>query len=145
MSRPESPSTIFIINLIDFNMQNINLKSSFIPVDRETLQHLKYPNVFGWGDIVNLPCSKTAAAAFAQVPVVVHNLCQYDKKLPLSGKYDGYASCPLFVGDNKLMLAEFLYDGVPAESFSNKQDVPLKAFYYMKKEMLIYYYNFINL
>lgn len=33
------------------------------------------------------------------------------------------------------MLAEFLYDGVPAESFSNKQDVPLKAFYYMKKEV----------
>jgi len=32
--------------------------------------------------------------------------------------YDGYASCPIFVGDKKLMLAEFKYGGVPAETFS---------------------------
>jgi len=32
--------------------------------------------------------------------------------------YDGYASCPIFVGGDKLMLAEFKYGGVPAETFS---------------------------
>lgn len=39
----------------------------------------------------------------------------------LTGKYDGYASCPLFVGDKKLILAEFKYDGVVDETFYNDQ------------------------
>lgn len=30
----------------------------------------------------------------------------------LPEKYEGYASCPLFVGNGKLMLAEFKYGGV---------------------------------
>lgn len=32
------------------------------------------------------------------------------KELP--GKFDGYASCPLFVGGLKLLLAEFKFGGV---------------------------------
>jgi hypothetical protein len=32
-------------------------------------------------------------------------------------KYDGYASCPLFVGDGKLMMIEFKYGGVADETF----------------------------
>lgn len=34
----------------------------WIDVDKETLQHKKYPNVFGIGDCTNLPTAKTAAA-----------------------------------------------------------------------------------
>jgi hypothetical protein len=34
---------------------------------------------------------------------------------PLTAKYDGYASCPLLVGDGKAILAEFIYGGVPQE------------------------------
>lgn len=33
------------------------------------------------------------------------------------GKYDGYASCPLFVGDGKLMMIEFKYGGIADETF----------------------------
>nr|XP_054498477.1 sulfide:quinone oxidoreductase, mitochondrial isoform X5 [Agelaius phoeniceus] len=36
--------------------------SGWVDVDKETLQHKKYPNVFGIGDCTNLPTSKTAAA-----------------------------------------------------------------------------------
>lgn len=36
--------------------------AGWLDVDRETLQHKKYPNVFGIGDCTNLPTSKTAAA-----------------------------------------------------------------------------------
>ena len=35
----------------------------------------------------------------------------------MNGKYNGYGSCPLFVGGNKLMLAEFIYGGVPSDTF----------------------------
>lgn len=37
----------------------------------------------------------------------------------LKAKYDGYSSCPVFVGDSKLMLIEFKYDNLPAETFYN--------------------------
>lgn len=37
-------------------------ESGWVDVDKETLQHKKYPNVFAIGDCTNLPTSKTAAA-----------------------------------------------------------------------------------
>lgn len=36
--------------------------TGFLDVDKNTLQHKKYSNVFGIGDCTNLPTSKTAAA-----------------------------------------------------------------------------------
>lgn len=36
--------------------------AGWVDVDKETLQHRRYPNVFGIGDCTNLPTSKTAAA-----------------------------------------------------------------------------------
>ena len=36
--------------------------AGYLAVDKETLQHVKYPNVFGIGDCTNVPTSKTAAA-----------------------------------------------------------------------------------
>lgn len=48
--------------------------SSMLDVDKHTLQHNKYPNVFGCGDAANLPTSKTASAVFSQFPVVLENV-----------------------------------------------------------------------
>lgn len=36
--------------------------AGWVDVDKETLQHKRFPNVFGIGDCTNLPTSKTAAA-----------------------------------------------------------------------------------
>ena len=36
-----------------------------------------------------------------------------DKK----ANYSGYSSCPLFVGDGKLMMIEFKYGGIADETF----------------------------
>ncbi len=36
--------------------------AGFLDVNKETLQHIRYPNVFGIGDCTNVPTSKTAAA-----------------------------------------------------------------------------------
>jgi sulfide:quinone oxidoreductase len=36
--------------------------SGWLEVDLHTLQHLRYDNVFGLGDVAHLPTSKTAAA-----------------------------------------------------------------------------------
>ena len=52
----------------------------------------------------------------------------------MNATYNGYASCPLFTGDNKLMLMEFKYNDTPDETFSTKQEVPNKLAYHLKKD-----------
>ncbi|MBD3725280.1 MAG: NAD(P)/FAD-dependent oxidoreductase, partial [Flavobacteriaceae bacterium] len=46
----------------------------WLDVDITTLQHLKYRNVFGIGDVAALPTAKTGAAIRKQAPVVVDNI-----------------------------------------------------------------------
>ena len=41
-------------------------QSGFLDVDKFTLQHKKFRNVWGIGDCMNTPNSKTAAAIFSQ-------------------------------------------------------------------------------
>lgn len=107
----------------------------FVAADQYTMQHPKYENVFSCGDTAALPASKTAASAFSQIPVLVHNLNQLSQGEEPTAKYNGYGSCPLFTGDKKLMLAEFAYGGEAKETFHSSQDKPSKLFYYLKKEV----------
>ena len=56
-------------------------------------------------------------------PNKYRNLKTYlrDPTAVLPSEYEGYASCPLFTGDGKLMLAEFKYGGIVDETFFNDQ------------------------
>lgn len=40
--------------------------SGYVSLNKDTLRHNKYPNVWGLGDCTSLPTSKTAAAIFSQ-------------------------------------------------------------------------------
>ena len=92
-------------------------ETGFTDVDQHTLQHVRYPNVFGVGDAGGMPNAKTAAAARKQAPVVAVNvLQQLSRKGPRAG-YDGYGSCPLTVERGKIVLAEFGYGGKLMPSF----------------------------
>lgn len=79
--------------------------------------------MFALGDVADTPNSKTVASIYSQAPVLVHNLLreaatsESRKKTTRPAKYDGYAGCPIYVGEDKVMLAEFTYDGAPAETF----------------------------
>lgn len=46
-------------------------EAGYVDVDKYTLRHNKYPNVWALGDCSSLPCSKTAAAIFSQTIVLV--------------------------------------------------------------------------
>lgn len=94
--------------------------SGWMEVNKNTLQSTKYSNVFGIGDCTNTPNSKTAAAITAQAPVVVHNLLEVMENKPLTGNYNGYASCPLIISRNHVLLAEFGYDGKILETFDGE-------------------------
>ena len=85
----------------------------WLNVDKYTLQHNAYANVFGLGDVAALPTAKTGAAVRKQAPVVVENILTMIKSHALGGKkYEGYSSCPLVTGYGKMVLAEFKYDNV---------------------------------
>ncbi len=86
--------------------------AGWLDVDYHTLQHNKYENIFGLGDVAALPTAKTGAAIRKQVPVVSDNIIQliaHNKKGNKS--YNGYSSCPLVTAYGKMVLAEFDYDG----------------------------------
>jgi sulfide:quinone oxidoreductase len=83
---------------------------NWLDVDIYTLQHNRYPEVFGIGDVIGAPINKTAASVKAQAPIVAENLIAAIQDKPLLLKHNGYTSCPLITGIGKAMLVEFGYD-----------------------------------
>jgi len=85
-------------------------KKGWVPVNKETLQHIKFPNVFALGDIAAVPMGKTGGSVRKQYKVVVNNIISMMEKgeIPASNlKYDGYTVCPLITDIGTVMLAEF--------------------------------------
>lgn len=59
----------------------LGAEDGFLNVDHQTLQHKKYSNIFGIGDVNSLPTTKTFFGGFQQVHVVRNNL-----EMKLKGK-----------------------------------------------------------
>ena len=91
--------------------------AGWVDVDQATLQHRKFPNVFGLGDGCSTPNAKTVAAVRKQAPVVAVNALAVLDGQELVAQYDGYGSCPLTVERGKIVLAEFGYGGKLLPSF----------------------------
>jgi sulfide:quinone oxidoreductase len=108
-------------------------EGGWVDVDKHTLQHTRFANVFGIGDASSLPTSKTGAAIRKQAPVLVSNLLALLKQQPLKASYDGYTSCPVITGYDSLVLAEFDYSGQPAESFPFDQAQERFSMFLLKK------------
>ncbi|MBY0512178.1 MAG: NAD(P)/FAD-dependent oxidoreductase [Rhodospirillaceae bacterium] len=87
--------------------------TGFVDVHANSLQHLKYKNVFSLGDAAGTANSKTAAAVRKQAPVVVRNLRHLLRKEAVEEGYDGYGACPLTTAYGKVLMAEFIYGGKP--------------------------------
>lgn len=112
----------------------------YLDVDQFTLQHTRYPNMYGIGDCTNTPNSKTAAAITKQSYVVEQNLLATMKKDSPKEKYNGYGACPLVSSYNTCILAEFLYGGVPHETFPFNQAKERISMYYMKRYLFPFIY-----
>ncbi|XP_074091443.1 sulfide:quinone oxidoreductase, mitochondrial isoform X2 [Macrotis lagotis] len=114
--------------------------AGWVDVNKETLQHKKYPNVFGIGDCTNLPTSKTAAAVAAQSGILDHTISLIMKNKQPVYKYDGYTSCPLVTNYNKVVLAEFDYNAQPLETFPFDQSKERFSMYVMKADLMPFLY-----
>ncbi|GID29743.1 NAD(P)/FAD-dependent oxidoreductase [Paractinoplanes brasiliensis] len=89
----------------------------YLKVDKHTLRHPDWPDVFALGDAANLPTSKTGAAIRKQAPVVTTNVLAARRGTLGEARYDGYTSCPVVTAHNRMLLAEFDYTLTPRPSF----------------------------
>jgi sulfide:quinone oxidoreductase len=111
-------------------------QKGWLAVDKFTLQHLKFPNVFGVGDVIGVPNSKTGAAIRKQAPIVAENIRKFLNQETDFLKYDGYSSCPLVTDIGKVILAEFGYDGKLMPSFPLDPTKERRIYWILKKDLL---------
>ncbi|WP_345991415.1 FAD/NAD(P)-binding oxidoreductase [Sulfurimonas sp. HSL-1716] len=83
----------------------------WLDVDKHTLQHNRYKNVFGIGDVCGIPMGKTGGSARHHGPILTANLIFAMQKKELKEKFDGYTVCPLKTQYGKIIMAEFNYYG----------------------------------
>lgn len=117
--------------------------NGYVEIDKHTLQHTRFPNVFSLGDAGSSPNSKTGAAIRKQAPVVVENIDSFLKNQTLGGEYHGYASCPLVTSSHDMLMAEFDYSMQMTPSFPKWMFDPAKphrAYWYLKKYGLPFMY-----
>jgi len=115
-------------------------EAGWVDVDKHTLQHLKYKNIFSLGDASSLPTSRTGAAIRKQAPVLVKNLLAVMEGKELNEKYNGYTSCPVVTGYGKLVLCEFDYNNQPTETFPIDQSKERWSMFQLKKKVLPWLY-----
>ena len=96
----------------------IGSSKGWVPVVKETLQHVTYKNVFALGDVAAVPMGKTGGSARKEYPVIAENLIAVmEKQEKLPAAYDGYTVCPLITSIGTVMLAEFNWTAKPTPSF----------------------------
>ncbi len=83
----------------------------WLEVDQYSLQHKRYDNIFGIGDVCGIPMGKTGGSTRHHSPILVENLLALMQGKKLSAKFDGYTVCPLKTQYGKIIMAEFNYKG----------------------------------
>ena len=106
---------------------------SWLPVNRETLVHDKYSNIWGLGDCTNLPVSKAGAAAHHQGKIVSANIANLVKKKEANKKYNGGVQCFLMTGLTSSIFLDFNYHHPPRNIFLRDTGI----FFFMKKNWYI--------
>ena len=112
-------------------------EAGWVEVDRATLRHPRFPNVFSLGDASSLPTSKTGAAIRAQAPVLVENLLAAIAGQPPTAAYNGYTACPVVTGYGRLIMAEFDYDLTPRPTLPRLDSTKERwSMYQVKRHLL---------
>ena len=96
---------------------DIGSAKGWVPVNKETLQHVKFDNVFSIGDIAQVPMGKTGGSVRKQYKVLVDNIIAKMEGKKLPSKYAGYTVCPLITDIGTVMLAEFDWTVKPTPLF----------------------------
>lgn len=114
--------------------------AGWISVDKNSLRHTRYENVWGLGDCTDTPNAKTMAAVRRQFPVVVSGILNALGHDAGNDQYHGYGACPLTTSHGKVMLAEFRYGGEVMSSFPLDPRVPRRLNWWMKTSFFPWLY-----
>lgn len=91
---------------------NLINENGWLDVDKYTLQHKKYRNVFGIGDTCGIPLGKTAGSVQKQGIVLTQNLLNTIQNKRLATKFDGYTLYPIQTQYGKTLMSELNYKGI---------------------------------
>jgi len=86
---------------------------NFVPVNKNTMQSVKWENVWLIGDASNAPASKAGSVAHFMLDVVIENILRHMEGLDPLPKFDGHANCFIESGNEKGVLIDFNYDVEP--------------------------------
>lgn len=116
----------------------------WLEVDQYTLQHRRYKNVFGIGDICGIPKGKTGGSARHHGAILTQNLLSFMKGEKLTASFDGYTVCPLTTQYGEIIKAEFNYKG-PAPTLPLAYDKPRWIWWIFDLYMLESIYKYLML
>jgi len=85
--------------------------TGFLDVNPQTLQHVKYDNIFGLGDVNNVATTKTFYGGISQMHVVRKNLIRKLNGLPTYTHYDGHAKVNFAASASEMVTIEHNYNG----------------------------------
>ena len=84
---------------------------NWVDVDKFSLQHKNFNNIFAIGDCAGVPKGKTGASIRKQYPVITQNIIAHLEGRALEAKFNGYTACPLLTRYGKAVMVEFDYNG----------------------------------
>ncbi len=86
---------------------------NFVPVNKHTLQHQQYANMFVIGDAAALPTSKAGSVAHFEAEILTENILSFIEGRQLKAHFDGHSNCYIETGYGKGALIDFNYDTEP--------------------------------
>lgn len=135
-----------VVRFSELAWQQGPMAHQWLEIDQYSLQHRRYPEIFGVGDVIGTPFGKTAASVKKQAPVAEANILAFLAGRPLTARYDGYTSCPMITSIGKAILAEFGYEGKLMPSFSFISPTEESWVVWVMKEKMLQpaYYAMLN-
>ena len=106
-----NPPSVPHKELVDAGITGSN---GLIDVNPYTLQHSRFDNIFAFGDAIDVNTTRTQHAAFAQCPVVKHNVKAFMEGQELNGIYDGFSYMPFYLSHSNATCFSHLHDYEPA-------------------------------
>jgi sulfide:quinone oxidoreductase len=101
------PDVIFNSPLPSENKKWAN--QGWIDVNKNTLRHSRYPEIFGCGDVTGVPTGKAASVVKWMAPVIEDQLVAQITGKQATKTYNGYAACPLVTRIGRALLIEIDY------------------------------------
>jgi sulfide:quinone oxidoreductase len=86
---------------------------NFVPVNKQTLQHTEFKNIFAIGDAAAVPASKAGSVVHFEAEILFENILGVIRGKEPEAKFDGHSNCYIETGYGKAALIDFNYETEP--------------------------------